>query len=382
MKRITTIFIAFIALSLSVSGQSKLRVFGHLTQGFAISDDHQIFGIPTDGTSDYRNLALQFRFDVNETNNFVVQLAHKRLGKNPTMLVNQDLELDWGFFEHHFSPAFSIKFGKVQMPLGIMNELRDVSVLLPFYRAPTSVYSESRASSEAVNGLVLSYTHQLGKNWSVRSDVFAGQWSWLEWYKLQSLLTNEVTLVVDEADIERAFGYQGWLFTPIDGLRFGFSGYYGILTRGLSFVQLANLQEPSITSYLASIEGDFERFTIRAEDNIISVVNSPFYMNSYYIQGGLSLVGDLSMNLQYETIKFHQFYVPFDMGNLIGGTYIDKKFHQDFGVALNYAFSANLVIKVEAHTTEGFLVEDQYINPYIQSQLKTRYAILSLASSF
>lgn len=382
MKRITTFFIAFIALSVSVSGQSKLRVFGHLTQGFAISDDHQIFGIPTDGSSDYRNLALQFRFDVDETNNFVVQLAHKRLGKNPTMLVNQDLELDWGFFEHHFSPSFSIKFGKVQMPLGIMNELRDVSVLLPFYRAPTSVYSESRASSEAVNGLVMSYTYQLGKNWSVRSDVFAGQWSWLEWYILESLLTNEQQLVVDEADIERAFGYQGWLFTPIDGLRIGLSGYYGILTRGLSFVQLSNLQEPSITSYLASIEGDFDRFTFRAEDNIISVVNSPFYMNSYYIQGGMNLVGNLSMNLQYETIDFHQFHVPYDMGNRIGGTKIDQKLHQDFGVALNYAFSANLVIKLEAHTTEGFLVEDQYINPYIQSPIKTRYAILSLASSF
>ena len=154
MKYLLTISTLLIALSANISGQSKLRVFGHLTQGFAISDEHQIFGIPTSGSSDYRNLALQFRYDIDPKNNLIVQIAHKRLGKHPAQSEADDVELDWGFFEHHFSPEIFLKFGKVQMPLGIYNELRDVSVLLPFYRAPSSVYSESRASGEYVNGIV------------------------------------------------------------------------------------------------------------------------------------------------------------------------------------------------------------------------------------
>ena len=381
MKYLLTISTLLIALSANISGQSKLRVFGHLTQGFAISDEHQIFGIPTSGSSDYRNLALQFRYDIDPKNNLIVQIAHKRLGKHPAQSEADDVELDWGFFEHHFSPEIFLKFGKVQMPLGIYNELRDVSVLLPFYRAPSSVYSESRASGEYVNGIVFGYSTKLGKDWRFRSDVFAGQWSWLEWLLIAPILSNELSVKLGTVDIEKAFGSQAWLMTPIDGLRFGFSGYFGDTENGLSEL-LSGIKAPSLTSYLFSVEGDFDRFLVRAEDNIISVVNSPFYMNSYYVQSGVNIWSNFVLNAQYEVVDFKDFIVTYDLGIVPLGKKISRKIHEDFGVGLNYTFSSNIVIKLEVHSTNGFFVEDQFTTPYLPDALRTRYAILSLATSF
>ncbi|MCB0299094.1 MAG: hypothetical protein KDE52_03505, partial [Calditrichaeota bacterium] len=76
------------------------------------------------------------------SNNFIVQLTHKRLGLNPLMEITRDIELDWGFFEHRPTPSSYIKFGKVSLPLGIFNEVRDVGVLIPFFFFPSSVYGK------------------------------------------------------------------------------------------------------------------------------------------------------------------------------------------------------------------------------------------------
>ena len=120
----------------TLSAQSKLNIHGYLTQAYAISDGNKIFGISPHGSADYRNLALQFRYDANPSNTIVFQFSHERLGSTPIMLLKEDVELDWGFFEHRFRNAISIKVGKIQIPLGIYNEIRDVGVLLPFYRLP------------------------------------------------------------------------------------------------------------------------------------------------------------------------------------------------------------------------------------------------------
>lgn len=381
MKYLLTISTILITLSANMFGQSKLRVFGHLTQGFAISDEHQIFGIPTNGSSDYRNLALQFRYDVNTKNNLIVQIAHKRLGKHPTQSDASDLELDWGFFEHHFSPEIFFKFGKVQMPLGIYNELRDVSVLLPFYRAPSSVYSESRASGEYVNGVVFGYSAKLGKGWGFRSDVFAGQWSWTEWFIIASFLNDDVSIIMEEVDIEKAFGLQGWLNSPIDGLRFGLSGFYGQTKSGMSEL-LSGIANPALFNYMLSLDADFEKYSFRTEKNALTIVNSPFVMDSYYIQLGYNVWEKISLNAMYESVRFNNFKVTYDTGILPLGTVLSRDIHQEIGVGVNYAFSTNIVMKFEIHSTEGYFIEDAPITPYSPKGAMSRYAILSLATSF
>lgn len=362
--------------------QSKLRVFGHMTQGFAISDHHQIYGIPSKGTSDYQNIALQFRFDVNESNNFIVQLTHKRLGLNPLMEITRDIELDWGFFEHRPTPSSYIKFGKVSLPLGIFNEVRDVGVLIPFYRVPSSVYTESRISSEAIEGVVFGIQFPIGKGWSIRSDFFAGQFRWGEWANIENPLGNGFKTNVQRVDIESVLGTQLWLNTPLEGLRTGISGYYGVTKNGFGLNVLSGVENPTVGNYLASFEYDFDAAVFRAEGNIIAVSGSPFYLQNYYLQSSFNLWNNFVLNAQFESIDSKNIIVPFYLREILPKRHVDSELHRDYSIGLNYIFSTGFVMKLEAHTTRGLLYEDVFVNPYLDKPLKTNFVILSLATGF
>ena len=53
--------------------RARLSVHGYVNQAYAVSDEHPIFGIPTEGTTEYRDVALQLRYDHDRRNNAVVQ---------------------------------------------------------------------------------------------------------------------------------------------------------------------------------------------------------------------------------------------------------------------------------------------------------------------
>src|SRR5688572_30445570 len=130
-------------------GSSKFMFHGALTQAYGRSDGATVLGIPEDGTSDYRTVSLQFGYALGANDRMVVQLAHERIGESAAMAFRQDVEVDWAFYEHRFSDALTAKAGRVQIPRGIFNEIRDIGTLLPFYRPPSAFYSESVAASEA-----------------------------------------------------------------------------------------------------------------------------------------------------------------------------------------------------------------------------------------
>ena len=178
-RKLLLIFLFFIPST--ILAQLNLSVHGYLNQAYAFTDGKSIFGITKDGTTDYRHLALQFRNDVDESNVFIIQLSHRREGNSPEMQFHDDVELDWAYFEHRFSENFSIKIGKIQLPLGIYSEIRDVGVLLPFYQIPYMPYGESSYMSETIDGFSFKHTLPLSDNSSIESDLFVGQWRWIEW---------------------------------------------------------------------------------------------------------------------------------------------------------------------------------------------------------
>src|SRR4029078_364973 len=74
------------SIAVAQDNDSSLSVHGFLTQAYASSNGNTLFGIPDDGTSDYRNAALQFRYKLTDHNSIVIQLSHERLGDS---LLNQ-----------------------------------------------------------------------------------------------------------------------------------------------------------------------------------------------------------------------------------------------------------------------------------------------------
>lgn len=55
---------------------------------------------------------------------------------------------------------------------------------------------------------------------------------------------------------------------------------------------------------------------------------------------------------------------------------------RDRAVGLAYAFSSDLILKLEAHDNEGYLVDDTPPSGFLGPPMDTHYGIVSLSVSF
>ncbi|HUP60335.1 MAG TPA: hypothetical protein VNA69_07935 [Thermoanaerobaculia bacterium] len=334
---------------------TRLSVHGYLSQAYARSDGHQILGIGEDGTSDYRDLALQFRYQQSPRNVLIVQFSHERLGDSPVAKLKDDVEIDWAFYQRELTEKFSLKVGRIPIPLGIYNESRDAGTTFPFYRPATGVYGEGQYSNETVEGAVLSASIPAFGSWSFDADLYYGEWDFVQ----EDFETR--------ADVDDAVGGQLWINTPIVGLRFG-AGHYRADVSNLLFRPPGTVAVYSGTH--ASIEADFDRWSVAAE--ALEVDGDIGAYRSAYVQAGAQVHPRWSIHARVEQSRLYL---------AAGRVVVNRQIDRDYALAVNYAVAPAVVVKVEGHSNSGLLVEDVPVTitdpPY-----RTRYAILSLAASF
>jgi len=333
----------------TVSGP-KITIHGFLSQAYTKSDGHQILGISDQGSADYRSAALQLRADISPSDIFIVQLSHERLGKSPVMSIKNDVELDWIFYEHRFGGS-AVKVGRVQIPFGIYNEVLDVGTVLPLYRPPRNFYGETAYSAETVDGILLTHTVDLGRGWGLQGDVYFGDLQFPE-----RNFTGKY--VLSHAHDTR--GAEVWLDTPLSGVRVG---------AGATGYEINSVISPgSWKAKHLSVSAERERFDVHSEYKWVEIGTSQVELA--YAQAGFHFTDKLKLNVQEE------------LGYIDTPGQPRSRFDNDRAVGLNYAFNPGLVVKAEHHwTTGGFWLED-IADPFAASAVKTRFWILSLATSF
>ncbi len=351
---------------------SKLSIHGFLSQAYAMTDGLQLVGIPEEGTTDYRNVALQFRYDMTSRDTLIVQFSHTRQGGLVTQPLKDDVEIDWAFYQHSFADGSYLKVGRVPMPIGIYNEIRDVGTLLPFYAPPFSLYYEDQFASERIDGLVVGRTFRPDSPWKLDVDVYGGGWTTAE---ARQYGTEESVLA--EATVSDAFGTQIWLSTPVPGLRFGLGAHRFDVTGGLLRAGESDRWEAKFLS----IDGDFDRFVIRSEVYFRELPlalpgagGTKVKSESYYVQLGYR-IANWAIFVQVERAGLYTkipFLPPFDI-----------QVWKDNAVAVNYKFRPDLVVKLELHDNEGFFAENVGgYNIFADPPGETRYGIASLSVSF
>lgn len=373
--------------------RSKLQIHGFLTQAYAKakfvrggldspSQSEIELGIPEDGTTAYRNLAIQFRYEISSQDIVVVQLSNRSLGDSFITELEDEVELDWGFYERRIGSDTGVKIGRVQIPLGIFNEIRDVGTTLPFYRPSFAFYNEGAFTSETLDGIVLSHNFASESDWSLETDWYFGEWDLVE--SLSSGTTRTFAL----ARTKDSYGVQLWLNTPISGLRFGLGGHER-KTKGGLFVAPGETSE-SIGTWYASIDGAFDRFTARAEYRTFSpkivlpfgIINNE--LSSYYVQLGYNVAGPFHVWFQYENQHDKSSSEAYTQG-------YSRDFRDDYGLALNYFITPNVVVKAEYHEVDeeqvGFVPvfippATLKIDPVIVGADDGNYWIISLSASF
>lgn len=338
------------------TGDSRLAIHGFLSQAYGNSTGGQIIGIPTDGTSDYRNAALQFRYTYSSKDAFVLQLSHTRFGLSGLQNEIPDVQLNWVFYQKQLFDSTSLKIGKFPVPLGIYNETLHVGTVLPFYRAPFMIYGDGAFTSETINGVGLYHTFGLGRDWSIETDLYVGEWVYLQ----------QIVGVISSTRSKDILGAQIWLQTPMEGLRFGVAG--NRKTDQLPPPAAPGTEETVKSAHL-SLDANFEQFLFQAE---YRRDDKPMqHYHSYYGLAGIKLFeSKLGVNVMAE---YAHLTIP--------GFVSDLKLSKDYAVGLRYAFRPDLVAKAEYHQMKTYVAEDPVI-PLFLDPIDVKYYIISLAVSF
>ena len=375
---------------------AKLQVHGFLTQAWAGGNfvdipaglpaatptvDELSIGIPEDGTTNYRQLALQFRYEMSPKDLMIIQLSSRALGFSPIGKIEDEIDLDWAFYERKLTDHTSVKVGRVQLPFGIYNEIRDVGTVLPFYRPAFGIYRTGAFTSETVDGLVLIHHFAPESDWR-----FETNWYWGEFDEIELADENTVTFTQDVD----CYGLQWWLNTPVPDLRLGLS----LGTRKIQnsiFLPGVEKSEP-FEHWMFSVDYTVSRFTFRGEyqntqteGTFEGVGTLDFDLDFYYVEAGVRVTDKFQIWAQYD--KQEQ-----DISAAIFTEPDKRDVRTDFGVSLNYFFAPNVVLKAEYHEyEEGFTgYAPVFLPPPVFFQLQPLfftldggdYTIISLSVSF
>ncbi|HLB08701.1 MAG TPA: hypothetical protein VK617_04155 [Gemmatimonadaceae bacterium] len=347
----------------------KLAIHGYLTQGYAISDSHQVVGIPTRGTFEYRRAALLLRFKGSPNDAFVVQLANRELGDSPIDDFTPEVQMDWAFYERRFGSKTTLRVGKEPIPTGIYNETRYVGTLLPFYRAPLGFYQEGSYVSETLNGIVLSRQITPASRWKLSGSLFLGSFNYLQAGAALAPGATAPTYTVTRAAARDVLGAQMWLQTPVTGLRAGLGGErrddYGNFFGSTPSTHASK-------DWWASLDGSFSRLTTRAEYRQFSFNDGSINVRTYYGQVGYRILDALTINVQRDAMDV-RFAMPAGV--------LKIPYNRDYAVGVNYMFAPNIVAKFEAHDSDGLTAEEP-LNVLSDKVLRNDYLIASLSVSF
>lgn len=369
-------FLRTLALALVLAGipaasqaqQRGLTVHGYLTQGYADATDLPIYGIGTGGTTDYRALALQFRHGIGSNSSLVAQLSHRRLGTSAIQATEPDVALDWGFFQTRLE-GFSIRAGKVPMPRGLFNEVRDVGVILPFFRASKAFYSEG---VETIDGLSVRRNFDIGGGFGFEGTAYTGEFT----TQVEFVGTEGLEVLNDR--LSDAVGLHGQVSTPVPGLRF---------TGDYIFAEYDDASDFALWTASGDYSGD--RVFARAEYQLVDIsdpagADQTEYL-AWYAQAGFGVTSKLWVNAQYEANDITAFQAlpspPFPSPEL---QYDNIR---DVAVGLLYQFSPMLVLKAEYHDFEGYQLDVPTLplDPGTGAALppgETQYFIVSVSAAF
>jgi hypothetical protein len=127
----------------------NININGFMSQGYMYSTDNNFMGQTSKGTFEFNELGLNFSSEVADNLRIGMQLFTRDLGN----LDNNKIIVDWAYGDYRLYDWLGFRAGKMKMPVGMYNEIRDVDMLRTNIIMPLGVYNESwRSTFNAIKG--------------------------------------------------------------------------------------------------------------------------------------------------------------------------------------------------------------------------------------
>jgi hypothetical protein len=371
LKRTAHRMLAAASLALSVGNlgaqdvAERLSLHAALNAGYARAWTLPTFGIPLQGTSDYRAFTFQARYKLDGNDELVMQIFNRRFGTSPLASALPDVTMQWAFWQHRFENG-AIKLGRSPFPRGLVNEVRYIGTLNPFFRPPLELTSDA---FDAVDGVVANYHFDLGHGFSIDQYAFGGG------SEFRAIATTATSVDLRIARTENLYGYQTFINVPLWNIRLGaFGDRY-------SFRQTTGTGHR--TNLVYSGEATVDRFKFTTEHSRITGEGPSNDNRSGYFMGTFRLTDRLSLGAQKSYTKRLLYFTDTRLNT-------DILEVRNTGAVASVRVSPNVVLKLEHHWKTGWAwdtptlpVASQTATAVTLSPARSgRYMILSVAASY
>jgi len=256
--------------------------------------------------------------------------------------------IDYVFAEWKFSDLARLRAGSVKHPFGIYTEVFDVGTVRPFAALPQGVYGPAGMIGKAYDGLGLTGAAFGKGGWGFGYDLYGGG---LETFELDIPLqiaregtdTSKVLNVAQTRTFRDVIGGRFVLYTPINGLSLGVSGYTG--TRPLTVEQRRN----TIGAHAEFLN---DVWSVRAEmaqetDPDLQSATGSYGEIAVRLFSNWQLAG-LYSTLRTTLLSTNQ--AALDANIARAPKLLD---HDEMGAGINYWFTPNFVLKTSVHWVDG-----------------------------
>ena len=341
----------------------RLTMHGSLNQGYGKAFRMPTLGLPLNGTSDYRTFTFQVRYKLDDKNQIVSQLFNRRFGTSPLAASINDMTLQWAYWQHK-SGDVTVKFGRNPFPRGLVNEVRYIGSVNPFYRPPIELQSDA---FDALDGMVATYHKELPHGFSVDQHVFAGG------SEFRAIATTTTGISLRVARTENQYGYQTFLNVPVANIRIGAYG-----TR-YSFRQSTGTGHRANTVF--SGEGSVGRVKLMTEHSRITGHGPSNDNRSGYYMGIVRITDRFSIADQYSYTNRKLYFT----NTALNFMYPELRNHGVVGI---FNINPYAQFKVESHWKKGWAWDSNTpptvssTNPTLTPIYHGSYVLISIAASY
>ncbi len=218
-----------------IDSLSRVEIHGFVSQGFLWSSANDyLFSTTSKGDFRFNEIGINFSASLTRKLHVGLQLFSRSLG----YVGGNQIQLDWAYADYRYEDWLGLRMGKIKIPQGIYNEIRDIDQLRSCIILPQSVYPESgRTYASGLLGLGLYGEAPIKEFGSLSYEVQGGTvTAHSSETGLISLMQSQVaeatvsgrtpgTTLGDDVDFNMDYVLLGSLFWnnpfDVDGLRFG-----------------------------------------------------------------------------------------------------------------------------------------------------------------
>jgi hypothetical protein len=370
----------------------NIQFHGYATQGFLYTNQNNIFTTSsTNGSPAWSEAVVNLSAQPEPKLRIGVQGRYFLLGN-----YGNAITLDWAAADYKASDRFGVRFGKVKIPNGLLNETQDIDPSYMWSLLPQSIYPiTSRNSSLAEDGGVVYGTLPLGtkfgkleyRGWGGEEAIGPNDGYWISFKEEGIALTNGLNTV----NTGTALHWKA----PVSGLMLG-----------ASFVRLNKSSSPFTDTYVVPA-GPSTGITITTPGAmVLYAIDEPQFFGRYEknrfmmageyerSDGRLLLSGLSPIPSRFDTKPWYAMTSYKVTDKLTAGTYHTEdishqstavgpaRYFKDWAISGRYDFNQYLYAKAEQHFIDGTSVGfDAAVNPS-GLQPTTKLTVLKMGVSF